>query len=210
VRPALRGLYAIADTAIAPPEELLVRVGQALRGGARLIQLRDKRHRDTQAREQACALLELCRAHSVPLLINDDVALAAAIGADGVHIGRADAPLAQARAVLGPAALIGVSCYDSLERARAAARGGADYVAFGRFYPSSTKPEAVQAPPELLGQARQALDIPLVAIGGITPENGAALIEAGADMLAVIHGVFAQADPEAAARRIAALFGRDT
>jgi thiamine-phosphate pyrophosphorylase len=134
------------------------------------------------------------------------VPLAAAVGAAGVHLGEHDIGLQAARRQLGPGALIGVSCYNRLELACKAADGGADYVAFGRFFSSTTKPAAVQATPALLMEARRRLDLPIVAIGGITPENGVELISAGADLLAVIHGVFAQPDVEAAARRYAALF----
>ena len=142
----------------------------------------------------------------MPFLINDDIHLAATIEAAGVHLGRDDADTVTARAALGPHAIIGVSCYNELARAQAAQDAGADYVAFGRFFPSRTKPQALEAAPELLRAARGALKIPVVAIGGITPENGGVLIEAGADALAVIEGVFGLADVRAAAARYAALF----
>ena len=154
----------------------------------------------------ARALNALCREHGVAFLINDDVRLAGTIGAAGVHLGRDDPDIGAARAVLGASALIGVSCYNELARAQAAQDAGADYVAFGRFFPSRTKPQAVPAAPELLRAARTALKIPIVAIGGITPENGASLIAAGADALAVIEGVFNQSDIRAAAERYARLF----
>jgi thiamine-phosphate pyrophosphorylase len=142
----------------------------------------------------------------VPLIINDDVELAVHCGAAGVHLGRDDADLATARARLGTGAIIGVSCYADLERAREAAAAGADYLAFGRFFPSQTKPEAVPADPALLAAARRELDLPLCAIGGITPANAAPLLEAGADLLAVIQGLFGQPDVRAAAARFQALF----
>ncbi|MDX1253315.1 MAG: thiamine phosphate synthase [Gammaproteobacteria bacterium] len=202
----LRGLYAITDSALIAPDKLIEEVAQAIAGGAAVIQYRDK-GTDAARREcEARGLLTLCRAHGVPLIINDDVALAAAIGADGVHLGRDDITLNEARRRLGTAALIGVSCYNDLARAEVAQAAGADYVAFGRFFGSHTKPNAVRAGVELLHQARQRLDIPVAAIGGITAENGAALIEASADMLAVIHGVFGQTDITGAARSIALLF----
>lgn len=201
----LRGLYAITTEAPGP-EALTEQVARAIRGGAAVVQYRDKSDDAARRREEAEALLVLCRAHGVPLIVNDDVELARAVGADGVHLGRDDIPLAQARAALGPQALIGVSCYNVLDRALAAQEAGADYVAFGSFFPSSTKPAAVRAGLELLREARSRLDLPIVAIGGITPENGAQLVEAGADMLAVIQGVFGAPDPQAAARRYAALF----
>jgi thiamine-phosphate pyrophosphorylase len=201
-----RGLYAITDTGLLADDVLLERVEQAILGGARVIQYRDKQLAPAARRRQAAALATLCGRHGIPLIINDDVPLAAAVGAAGVHLGEHDTGLQAARRQLGPVALIGVSCYNRLELAREAADGGADYVAFGRFFPSSTKPAAVQATPALLVEARRRLDLPIVAIGGITPVNGAELVSAGADLLAVIHGVFAQPDVEAAARRYAALF----
>jgi thiamine-phosphate pyrophosphorylase len=184
-----RGLYAIADTGLIG-SDLMDRVAQAIQGGASVVQYRSKEPDPLCCSEDARALLALCRRHGVPLIINDDVALAEIVGADGVHVGRDDASLAEARAVLGPRALIGVSCYNSLERALEAQAAGADYVAFGRFFASLTKPNAVSADLSLLREVRKKISIPIVAIGGITPENGRALIEAGADMLAVIHGLF--------------------
>jgi thiamine-phosphate pyrophosphorylase len=165
------------------------------------------KHLDTPTRERiARELVALCRERGVPLLINDDIALAAVVGATGVHLGREDADIASARRALGARALIGVSCYNEIGRARAAAAAGADYVAFGRFFPSHTKPLAVQASLELLRAARTELSLPIVAIGGITPENGGSLIAAGADALAVIEGIFNQPDIRAAAARYARLF----
>lgn len=202
----LTGLYAITDSQLTPGAALAPAVEAALRGGARVIQYRDKGSDTARRQQEADALNALCHAHGALLIVNDDVELAAAAGAAGVHLGRDDPQLNAARKRLGSGAIIGVSCYNQLPRAQAAAEQGADYVAFGRFFPSLTKPDAVAATPELLREARRALDLPLVAIGGITPENGGLLLEAGADMLAVIHGVFGQADIEAAARRFAELF----
>ena len=201
-----RGLYAVTDPELPAAADLAAQVGAALAGGAVLIQYRDKSADAAQRSEQASAVLACCRVHGVPLLINDDVELAAAIGADGVHLGRDDAALAAARQRLGPRAIIGVSCYNELPRAIAAAEAGADYVAFGRFFPSRTKPRAVQADVDLLRRAKQCLSVPVAAIGGITADNGGALIVAGADLLAVIHGVFGHSDVKAAARNIAELF----
>jgi thiamine-phosphate pyrophosphorylase len=205
-----RGLYAIADLQSIGAADLTVRVGAAIDGGAVLVQYRDKTGDAAQRGARARALLSCCRARNVPLVINDDVALAAAVGADGVHLGRDDTTVAMARQQLGPRAIIGVSCYNQLSRAVAAAEAGANYVAFGRFFPSRTKPHAVQAEPDVLVRAKRCLNIPLVAIGGITAENGAALVAAGADLLAVIHGVFGQTDIKAAARSIAAIFAGQT
>ena len=206
-RPLLRdGLYAITDSNLIPAAELASRVTQAIAGGATVIQYREKQLAATERHRQAAALAALCRRHAVPLLINDDVELAAAVGAAGVHLGRDDTAIRTARERLGADAIIGVSCYNTLQRAHAAAAAGADYIAFGRFFPSHTKPDAVQAEPELLQQARRQLELPLVAIGGITPENGARLLATGANLLAVIHGVFGQPDAQAAAQRYTDLF----
>ncbi|MFO1432325.1 MAG: thiamine phosphate synthase [Candidatus Competibacteraceae bacterium] len=200
------GLYAITDPDLIPAGRLPAVVEQALLGGVRLLQYRNKRDSRQQQRQQAGALNELCRAHAVPLLINDDVALAAKVGAAGVHLGKDDMEPAAARQRLGAEAIIGISCYNRLELALAAARAGADYVAFGSFFPSPSKPEAVHADPDLLRQAKALLSIPIVAIGGITPANGKTLIEAGADYLAVISGVFGQPDSRAAAQSYVRLF----
>lgn len=193
-----RGLYAITpderDTA-----RLLARVRAVVDAGACWLQYRNKTADDRLRREQASALLPLCRAAGVPLIVNDDWRLAAAISADGAHLGEDDGELGEARAALGSDALLGASCYDSLERARDAVTRGANYVAFGAFFPSPTKPHARRACPTLL-QASAALGMPRVAIGGITPDNGRALVAAGADLLAVISGVFDAPDPAAAAR----------
>ncbi len=202
----LRGLYAIADTQVLDDAHILAAVEAAIAGGARVVQYRDKRSQPEVRLRQARKISDLCRRHGVYFLINDDVALAVKINAHGVHLGRDDLPLAQARAQLGADGLIGVSCYNELKRALTAQRQGANYVAFGSFFPSRTKPQAVRVTPELLREARPLLKIPIVAIGGITPENGATLIEAGANMLAVIEGVFAQPGIRAAAQRYAQLF----
>ncbi|MGH8540639.1 MAG: thiamine phosphate synthase [Stenotrophobium sp.] len=206
---ALRGLYAVTSESVCrSPETLLAAVAAALAGDAALIQYRDKRNDAAARARNAQALLGLCREHGALLIINDDVELAYAIGADGVHIGAADAPLAQARARLGAAAIIGVSCANSLPRALAAQAGGADYAAFGRFFPSRTKPDAPPATLELLAQARPQLRIPICAIGGVTPDNAAPLIATGADMIAAVEGVFGAEDIEAAARAYVRLFAR--
>jgi len=197
-----RGLYSITD---GPRVDLLAACEAALRGGAAVLQYRDKSADIERRHSEAAALAALCARYSAPLIINDDVELAAVIGAAGVHLGEHDGDLAQARARLGASAIIGVSCYDSLERAKQLALSGADYLAFGAFFPSSTKPQARRATPGLLNAAT-ALGKPLVAIGGITPDNARSLIEAGADFIAAISGVFGDANPEAAARLYASLF----
>ncbi|MET0024656.1 MAG: thiamine phosphate synthase [Sedimenticola sp.] len=202
----LKGLYAITDSTLAANSSIIDQVAQALAGGARVIQYRDKSGDDQKRLAEAGALLTLCRQHHAPLIINDDVELAARIGADGVHLGKDDPDIQAARTRLGKQAIIGISCYNQFDRASIAQEAGADYIAFGRFFNSTIKPDAVQAQPDLLQRAKRELELPTVAIGGITPENGGALIEAGADMLAVIHGVFGQPDIRAACERFNELF----
>jgi len=201
---SIHGLYAI--TTPAPTARLLAAVAQAIAGGASLVQYRHKNAPEALCRQQAGQLVKLCQQHKVPLIINDDIALAKAVQADGVHLGQDDGAISAARACLGPTAIIGASCYNRLELARRAAAEGADYVAFGSFFPSASKPDAAHAPLHLLHQAREALEIPIVAIGGITPQNGPHLLAAGADALAVIDGLFGGNDTVAAARRYSKLF----
>ena len=202
----MKGLYTITDPELIPTDELLSSVEQAIAGGATLVQYRNKQASpDIQYRE-AASLATLCKYHGVIFIVNDNVALAAEVAADGVHLGRDDPDIGAARQDLGRDAIIGVSCYNDISRARNAARAGANYLAFGRFFPSQTKPQAAPVTMELLRRARQEFSLPLAAIGGITPENGAQLVAAGADMLAVIHGVFGQPDPTSAARRYTELF----
>lgn len=198
-----RGLYLIT------PDEpdtrrLLARVDAVLEHAA-LLQYRNKSASPDLRREQAETLLALCAARGMRLIVNDDLALAQAIGADGVHLGENDGDTRAARIALGPDALIGVSCYDDLDRARTAVATGASYVAFGAFFPSSTKPNARHASFELLRNSA-GLGLPRVAIGGITPDNARAAIAAGADLVAVISGVFDAPDPAAAAHAYCACF----
>lgn len=201
-RPAIRGLYAITD---GPRADLLDACAAALDGGAALLQYRDKGRDASRRLHEARALQALCTQHGVPLVINDDIDLAHAMGAAGVHLGEDDVTPTQARTRLGAGAIIGVSCYDSLERARAFAGAGVDYLAFGAFFPSSTKPAARRATPRLLRDAK-AFGLPLVAIGGIDADNARGLVEAGADAVAVVSALFGARDVRAAAGRIAALF----
>ena len=203
---AIAGLYAITSSALQPGDQLQQAVAAAIRGGAQAVQYRDKSSDTGQRQTAAAALADLCRAAGVCFIVNDDVALAAAVGADGVHIGQDDAGIAAARAQLGPQAIIGVSCYNSLERAADALAAGADYLAFGSVYPSPTKPEAVHAPLSLFAGARELTDRPLVAIGGINSDNAATVRAAGADAVAVIEGVFGANDIELAAAAIAKQF----
>ncbi|RRJ83588.1 thiamine phosphate synthase [Aestuariirhabdus litorea] len=204
----IKGLYAITDACLLPPDQLPGAVEQALRGGVRLLQYRDKEPGDARRLEQALHLKRLCDRYSVPLLINDDLALAKACQAAGVHLGQGDLKLQQARAELGPDALIGITCHDSLELAREAQQGGASYVAFGRFFHSHTKPDAPPAPLDLLLRARSQLHLPLVAIGGITVDNAAQVISRGADAIAVIHDLFSSRDIEQRARDLNRIFDR--
>jgi len=197
------GLYAITQTAGKPITAVIRDVEAALRGGAAVLQYRDKTPLD--ARYLGGQLARLCRAYRVPLLINDDVELALALDADGVHLGKDDYALEHARQRLGPDAIIGISCYNDIEKAREMQARGADYVAFGRFFQSGTKPLAAPAQIETLQIAKRTLTIPIVAIGGILPENGGRLLASGADLLAVVGGIF-DGDPEVAARAYHALF----
>ena len=198
-----RGLYAITpddgDTV-----RLLQRVEVVLRAGTAWLQYRNKRADSVLRGEQARQLLPLCRDYGVPLIVNDDWRLAVAIGADGAHLGEDDGELPAARVALGDA-ILGASCYADLHLARKAASAGVDYIAFGAFFPSPTKPNARRATPALLRDSA-ALGLPRVAIGGITPDNATALVEAGADLLAVISGVFDAPDPAAAVRAYRACF----
>lgn len=202
----IRGLYAIADTSVLTREALAAKVRDALQGGAQIIQYRDKSNDARKRLHQAKQLQQDCARFGKTLIVNDDPKLAQQIGAAGVHIGEHDYSVEMVRRVAGEAAVIGVSCYNRIELALDAERRGADYVAFGSFYPSKVKPHAVVATVDLLRQARTELSVPIVAIGGITQDNGAALIEAGADALAVISAVFGQSDVYAAARSLSALF----
>lgn len=201
----ISGLYAIADTGLLDPHSLLEKSEAVLRGGASILQYRDKIGNVELRHQQAMALAALCTEYGALFIINDDIELAAELGA-GVHIGKGDMALLAARKRLGGNAIIGVSCYNDLQRAFSAQQQGASYVAFGRFFPSSSKPDAVQAQPLLLQEAGTKLSVPIVAIGGINADNAASLIEAGADAVAVIHDLFGSNDPEAAAARYQNLF----
>jgi thiamine-phosphate pyrophosphorylase len=198
-----RGLYAITQTINKSGDTIIDEVEAAIQGGAVIVQYRDKNPAD--APFLAKELVKICHQHKVPLIVNDDVELAVMVGADGVHIGKEDGAIAQARKRLGNNAIIGVSCYNFIERAIEAQTQGATYVAFGRFFPSSSKPLAAPAQLETLQQAKLRLNIPIVAIGGILPENGAQLLAAGADLLAVIGGLF-DSEPEQSARAYQVLF----
>lgn len=203
----LAGLYAVTpdedDTAV-----LVAKCAAALDGGAHAIQYRHKSAPPALREAQARAIAALCRARGALFIVNDDAALAARMGADGVHLGEDDADLVVGRRIVGSGALIGISCYNDLARARAAVAGGADYVAFGSLFASTVKPQARRASLTLLGDAR-ALGVPVVGIGGIDAKNAAKVSAAGADAIAVISALFQHADParvERAAADIVAAF----
>ena len=187
---SIQGLYAITDPRLISEENLISAVKEAILGGAKVIQYRNKSVSPDRQHEQAAQLSHLCKQYRVCFIINDDAQLAKAVAADGVHVGKADGKIADARKTLGPRAIIGVSCYNQLENAQRAIAQGADYVAFGRFFPSKTKPDALQADLLLLEQASGQLSVPIVAIGGITRNNAQQLINRGADAIAVINDLF--------------------
>ena len=199
------GLYALtfetADTG-----HLLRQVEAALAGGVAAVQYRDKSGDVARRHEQASELVALCRRFGAPLIVNDDLRLADLAGADGVHLGRDDGSLREARIILGPGKFIGASCYQNLDLARAAQAAGADYVAFGSFFASRTKPDAPRASLDLLRDAAPLIQVPLVAIGGITPANAPSLLDAGADSLAVLSALFDTPDVRIAAHDLNQLF----
>nr|WP_180165852.1 thiamine phosphate synthase [Stenotrophomonas sp. SbOxS2]NYT98591.1 thiamine phosphate synthase [Stenotrophomonas sp. SbOxS2] len=202
--PTPRGVYLITpdepDTA-----RLLARTAPLLAAGATWLQYRNKTASDALRREQATALQALCAAHGVPLIVNDDPALAQAIGAAGVHLGGTDGDIGAARSLLGADAIIGASCYDQLANAERAVAAGASYVAFGAFFPTTTKVTSSRAHVDLLRQSA-ALGVPRVAIGGLSPDNVGPIIDAGADLLAVVSGIYAAQDPVATQRAYLARF----
>ena len=203
---AVRGLYAVTpDTE--KIESLVVHVTAAISGGVRIIQYRNKTATPELRLAQARALKSLCRNMGATLIINDHVELALAVDADGIHVGSEDTSYDNARQALGNQKLVGISCYNQLGLALAAESRGANYVAFGSFFPSRVKPGAVHAPADLLIDARRALEVSIVAIGGITLDNAPPLISAGADAVAVISALFSAPDVTAAARSFTALFG---
>src|SRR5690606_12039971 len=204
--PLPQGVYAITDEVLLPSDIFLDRIQAALEVGVSVLQYRNKKGDAGQQREQCRQLRTLCDRYDTRLLINDDIDLCLHAAADGVHLGQADTRLTEARARLGDDAIIGVTCHASVELAWQAQQDGASYVAFGRFFPSLTKPLAPPASLDVLHNASKQLTVPLVAIGGINAENGAALIEAGADLLAVIHCLFAFPDVAHRARQLNSLF----
>ena len=201
----ISGLYAVTPE-MTDSIALISKVDAALRGGARVIQYRSKAIAESLRRTQAGELARLCRTWNALFIVNDDVALAREVDADGVHLGKDDGGVLAARSMLGPGKLIGVSCYNEIRRAREAQSQGADYVAFGSFFSSSTKPDAIPTGAELLQIATLEIRLPVVAIGGINENNAAVLIAAGADAVAVVSALFDAIDVEAQARRFARLF----
>ena len=197
-----RGLYAITN---GPRVDLGEAVSAALKGGACVIQYRDKTTDHGRREAEAGMLARICAVQGIPLIINDDIELALRCGATGVHLGSHDDNVKTAKTRLGNDAIIGISCYGSLDRARRAVDEGASYVAFGAFHPSPTKPDAPHARLGILTEAKS-LGVPVVAIGGITPDNASELIDAGADCVAVISSLFDTPDIEATARRFSQLF----
>ena len=195
----LRGLYAITDSQLLAGK-FLNYVEAALEGGVTLLQYRDKSSDEARRLREAEALRGLCERYKTQLIINDDAELAARLGV-GVHLGQTDGPLTPARALLGRGAIIGSTCHAQLALAEQAASEGASYVAFGRFFNSSTKPGAPAATLEMLAQARARLQVPICVIGGITLENAAPLVEHGADLLAVVHGLFGADSTQEVTRR---------
>lgn len=206
LRHGFRGLYGITDDQLLPEGEILTVVESALEAGLGILQYRSKQGSAAQKTAVARQLLMLCQSHNIPLIINDDVGLCQTIGADGVHLGQEDSSIADARRTLGPTAIIGITCHDDISRAEQAQQASANYVAFGRFFPSQTKPTAPPASIEVLTQAKKSLNIPIVAIGGINAENGRQLVDAGADMLAVIHSIFGAKDVADNVSKLIALF----
>jgi thiamine-phosphate pyrophosphorylase len=200
-----RGLYAITQTENKSPAIICHEVIEAILGGAVVIQYRDKNPSNSDS--LAIELVNICHHHNVPLIINDDIELAIRSGADGVHLGKDDGNITEARTRLGQTAIIGISCYNDLDRAINAQDTGASYVAFGRFFPSNSKPLAAPASINTLQQAKQTLHVPIVAIGGILPDNAGELLSAGADLVAVIGGIFDH-NPRRAALAYQGLFSQ--
>lgn len=201
----MKGLYIVSpdwdDTG-----RLVQATGEALRGGASLVQYRHKTADDGLLREQATALLAVCRQYGRPFIMNDHVDIGLSIGADGIHVGGTDMPVAEVRKAVGPDRIVGASCYGSLELAEEAVAAGASYIAFGGFYPSRVKQYPVTTPMAIVTQAKQRWAVPVVVIGGMTAENSSPLIAAGADMVAVVSSVYMAEDPFASAQAFARLF----
>jgi len=207
-RKKLKGLYAICDENLISEEDFEQAMTSALQGGCKIIQYRDKSDDREKRLQQATRLQALCTQHNAICIINDDIALAKAINADGIHLGKDDASISQAKKILGENCIIGISCYDDLVLAREAEENHADYVAFGAMFSSPTKPEAKQAGPQLIAEAKKQLHIPVCAIGGITEKNITQVAAQGADMAAVISSLFSSENIKATAGTLAQNFDR--
>jgi thiamine-phosphate pyrophosphorylase len=203
------GIYAITPET-SDTERLLMQVEAALAGGVAAVQYRDKSGDVARRHEQASELVALCHRFKVPLIVNDDLRLADLCDADGVHLGRDDGSLREARIILGKGKFIGASCYQNIDLALAAQAAGADYVAFGSFFPSPTKPAAARASLDLLHAATPVIHVPLVAIGGITLDSAPQLLDAGADSLAVLSALFDASDIRVAAHALNQLFATES
>jgi len=206
LRKKLKGLYAISDENLISEENFEQAITSALQGGCKIIQYRDKSDNQKKRLQQATQLQTLCTQHNAICIINDDITLAQAIDADGVHLGKDDVSIAQARKILGENCLIGISCYNDLALALEAEKNHADYVAFGAMFSSPTKPDAKQASPQLIAEAKKQLHIPVCAIGGITEKNIQQVVTQGADMVAVISTLFASENIKTTASVLAQKF----
>jgi len=205
----IHGLYAITDQYLLAAKKFSVKVQQALEGGARVIQYRDKSKHHQKRLDQASVVVEICKFHGATSIINDDVELAKMVGADGVHLGAEDDELSFARDELGDDKIIGISCYGDLSLAEQAEQGSADYVAFGRLFPSPTKPQAPVAGLDVLIEAKNKLKIPVVAIGGINLDNLPAVLATKVDSIAIISGVFGQENINKAAQQFSKAFKKN-
>jgi thiamine-phosphate pyrophosphorylase len=202
----LHGLYAITDDELISPKQFKTTIEQILQGGARIVQYRNKSDDKTLRQQQGIELRKLCNQYKALFIINDDIELATHVHADGVHLGRDDNSISEARKQLGDAAIIGASCYNRIDLAQQAQKAGADYIAFGSFFSSTVKPDACTANIKLLQLAKQHLSIPVCAIGGINIDNATQLVEGGVDMIAVITGLLAEKNITSAAQKLSALF----
>ena len=202
-----RGLYAITDCENLSGDKLLSATEEILRAGVVILQYRDKSGDHAKRKYEATELQRLCRRHNCLFVINDDVRLAKSVNSDGVHLGSDDCACKIARNELGPEAIIGVSCYHRIEAALTAASDGADYVAFGSFYPTASKQNTVIAKPDIIKQAKAKISLPVVAIGGITPANCTTLIEHGSDLIAVISSIYQAEDPYSTVKEFNRLIG---
>ncbi|KRT66887.1 MAG: thiamine-phosphate pyrophosphorylase, thiamine-phosphate pyrophosphorylase [Candidatus Dadabacteria bacterium CSP1-2] len=203
----LKGLYVITDQKLIPRDRFIETVEKAIRGGAKIIQLREKDTPEEEIIRLGKELLKITRRYGIPLIINDSPKLAMEIGADGVHLGKDDTEISEARKILGGEAIIGVSCYGDIERGLQAEKEGADYLAFGTPFFTPTKPDRKTTPFEILKEAKRRIKtIPIFAIGGITKGNAKSVLETGVDGIAVITAVFSSPNPEEAARNLADFF----